>query len=166
MKKKYIFYEKALRKLQAYCAYQERCHKEVRQKLLDLGIYGDDVDQIIAELIEDNFLNELRYAIAFAGGKFRVKQWGRHKIERALKQNRISAYCIRKALASELPEEAYEATLLQVLHKKNRLTKARNEYERRQKLALYAIERGYESELVWKLVRGLDLSLEEGEDLG
>jgi len=165
MNKKYLSYDKALRKLQAYCAYQERCHKEVRQKLLDLGIYGDDLDQIIAELIEDNFLNELRYAIAFAGGRFRVKRWGRRKIERALQQNRISAYCIRKALASELPEDAYEATLLQVLHKKNRLLKARNDYERRQKLALYAMDRGYESELVWKLVRAMDLEEHEnGED--
>lgn len=163
MSKKYLSYEKALGKLQAYCAYQERCHKEVRQKLLDLGIYGDDLDQIVVELIEDNFLNELRYAVAFAGGKFRVKKWGRRKIERALKQNRISAYCIRKALASELPEEAYQTTLLEVLHKKNRLLKARNDYERRQKLALYAMERGYESELVWKLVRELDLTIENNE---
>ena len=158
MTKKYLSYDKALRKLQAYCAYQERCHQEVRQKLLDLGIYGDDLDQIIAELIEDNFLNELRYAIAFAGGKFRVKKWGRRKIERALKQNRISDYCIRKALASELPEADYHATLLQVLHKKNRLLNARNDYERRQKLALYALDRGYESSLVWKMVRELDLT--------
>lgn len=158
MSKKYLSYDKALRKLQAYCAYQERCHKEVRQKLLDLGIYGDDLEQIITELIEGNFLNELRYAIAFAGGKFRVKRWGRLKIKRALQQNHISTYCIRKALASELPEADYKTTLLQVLQKKNRLTKARNDYERRQKLALYALERGYESELVWPLVRGLDLT--------
>jgi len=124
---------------------------------LDLGIYGADLDQIIAQLIEDNFLNELRYAVAFAGGKFRIKQWGRRKIEQALKQNQISPYCIRKALASELPEEAYEATLAQVLEKKNRLLKAKNRYERQRKLAQYGQDRGYESALVWQLVRAMEL---------
>lgn len=155
MNKKHTSYEQALSKLQSYCAYQERCHKEVRQKLRNLGIYGDDVDQIVTSLIEDNFLNELRYAIAFAGGKFRVKQWGRIKIERALKQNQISAYCIRKALASELPEEDYRLSLERVLEKRNRFVKAKTAYERRYKLAQYGLERGYESALVWEVARRL-----------
>ena len=70
----YVSKDDALKKLQRYCVYQERCHQEVRQKLLDLGIYGDDLEDIIVELIEDNFLNELRFAQMYAGGKFRIKK--------------------------------------------------------------------------------------------
>ena len=75
-KKKHITKEVALQKLQAYCAYQERCHSEVESKLYQLGIFGDAADAIIAQLIEDNFLNEERFAIAYARGKFQMKSWG------------------------------------------------------------------------------------------
>lgn len=152
MKKKYHSYEEALNKLQAYCVYQERCHKEVRQKLRDLGIWGEEVDEIISELITDNFLNELRYAKAFAGGKFRVKQWGRKRIVQALKFNQVSAYSIKKALQSELPAEEYEQTLCQVLEKKNQLLKEANPYKRRQKLAKYAQDKGFENFLIWEIL--------------
>lgn len=152
MKKKYHSYDEALSKLQSYCAYQERCHKEVRQKLRDLGIWGDEVDEIIAELIEDNFLNELRYAMAFAGGKFRVKKWGKIRIIQALKFSRVSAYSIKKAIASELPDDEYEQTLREVLEKKDRLLHEANPYTRRQKLAKYAFEKGFESALVWSIL--------------
>ena len=145
-------YDKALAKLQSYCAYQERCHKEVRQKLLDLGIYGDDLDEIIATLIEDNFLNEQRYAIAFAGGKFRVKQWGKYRITRALKQNNISAYCIKKAIESEIEYEDYIATLDAIIEKRNRLLKEKNPFRRRQKIAQYALDKGFESSLIWERI--------------
>lgn len=152
MKKKYHSYEEALSKLQAYCAYQERCHKEVSQKLRDLGIWGDEVDEIISELITDNFLNELRYAKAFAGGKFRVKKWGKKRIVQALKFNQVSAYSIKKALQTELPEEEYTQTLRQVLEKKNQLLKESNPYKRRQKLAKYAQDKGFESHLIWEIL--------------
>jgi regulatory protein len=152
MKKKYHSYDEALSKLQAYCAYQERCHKEVRQKLRDLGIWGDEVDEIISELITANFLNELRYAKAFAGGKFRVKKWGKKRIVQALKFNQVSAYSIKKALQSELPDEEYELSLRQVLEKKNRLLHESNPYKRRQKLVKFATDKGYESHLVWQII--------------
>lgn len=152
MKKKYHSYDEALSKLQAYCAYQERCHKEVRQKLRDLGIWGDDVDQIVTELITDNFLNELRYAKAFAGGKFRVKKWGKKRIIQALKFNYVSAYSIKKAIQSELPDEEYDATLRQVLEKKDKLLRESNPYKRRQKLAKYAQDKGFESALIWSIL--------------
>ena len=155
MMKKYISYEKALSKLQAYCAYQERCHQEVRSKLLDLGIYGDDLDNIIADLIEDNFLNEQRYAIAFAGGKFRVKKWGKIRIIRELKRNKISEYCIKKAIKSELPEADYIQTLQEVLEKKARLLNESNPFKRKQKLAKHAMEKGFESFLVWEQLNQL-----------
>jgi regulatory protein len=152
MKKKYLSYDEALRKLQAYCAYQERCHKEVRQKLRDLGIWGDAIDEIISELITDNFLNELRYAQAFAGGKFRIKKWGKKRIIQALKFNQVSAYCIKKAIQSEIPDQEYEQTLRAVLEKKNRLLQESNPYKRRQKLAQYTLDKGYESTLVWSII--------------
>lgn len=153
--KKYISYDEARSKLQAYCAYQERCHKEVRSKLFDLGIYGDDVDSIIADLIEDNFLNELRYAIAFAGGKFRIKKWGRYRITRELKMNQVSAYSIKKALQSELPEADYLETLEQVVEKRNRLLREPNKFKRKLKIAKYVIDKGFESPLVWDTINRL-----------
>lgn len=152
MKKKYHSYDEAVSKLQAYCAYQERCHKEVRQKLRDLGIWGDDVDEIITELITDNFLNELRYAQAFAGGKFRIKKWGKIRIVQALKFSRVSAYSIKKALQTEIPDEEYETTLRELLEKKDRVLRESNPYKRRQKLAKFVQDKGYESALVWSII--------------
>lgn len=149
--KKTLSQKEALHKLEAYCAYQDRCHKEVRTKLLDLGIYGDELEEIIAELITENFLNEERYARSFARGKFRMKKWGRIKIKRELKMRDIPAYCIKKAM-EEIEEEDYEATLREVLEKKNALLKENNWYKRKNKLGQYALQKGYESELVWGMV--------------
>jgi len=154
--KKHLSYEEALSKLQAYCAYQERCHKEVRSKLLDLGIYGLDLDSIISDLIEDNFLNELRYAIAFAGGKFRIKKWGKFRIIRALRWNKVSEYCIKKAIKSELPDDDYIKTLREVIEKKNRLLHESNKFKRKQKLAKHANEKGFESHLIWEIINSFE----------
>ena len=155
--KKYISYEDALSKLQAYCAYQERCHHEVRWKLIHLGIYGDDVDRIIADLIEDNFLNELRYAVAFAGGKFRVKKWGKIRIVKALKLNKVSPHCIQKAIKSELPDPDYLDTLQAILEKKSRLLNESDPFKRKQKLAQYATYKGFESNLIWEMLNDLKI---------
>ncbi len=153
MQKKYLSYEEALDKLQHYCAYQERCHKEVRQKIRDLGVYGEEVDQIVATLIEDNFLNEMRFAAVYAGGKFRIKRWGRIKIKRELKFKQVSDYSIKKALESELPAEEYYQTLVHILNKKNNILREKNYYKRRQKLARYALEKGFESALIWETIK-------------
>lgn len=150
--KKYLSKTDALAKLQNYCAYQERNHREVRSKLLDLGIYGDDLEDIIASLIEDNFLNEERYARSFARGKFRMKQWGRNRIRRELKMRDISDYCIRKAM-EELNETEYLKTLEEVLEKRSEKIKAENEFAMRSKLAQYAMQRGFEAELVWEALK-------------
>ena len=91
-KKKYLSKEDALKKLQRYCAYQDRCHQEVRSKLLDLGIYGHDLEEVIVALIEDNFLNEERFARSFTRGKLRIKHWGRNKILQELKKKNI--FCL------------------------------------------------------------------------
>lgn len=152
--KKYLTKQEGLQKLQRYCAYQDRCHQEVRSKLIELGVYGDDLEEIIVELIEENFLNEERFARSYARGKFRFKCWGRIKITRELKMRKISDYLIRKAL-EEIPETDYQQELYQFLERKLPLIKAKNDFERKQKLAAYAQRRGFESEYIWQTVNEL-----------
>jgi regulatory protein len=110
MNKQFHSKEEALQKAKHYCAYQERCHSEVKEKLYSLGMNKKEVDELLSELISDNYLNEERFAILFAGGKFRIKQWGRIKIKYALKQKQVSEYCIKKALAA-IYERDYNKTL-------------------------------------------------------
>lgn len=161
--KKYISKKEAQKKLEQYCAYQDRSHQEVEQKLRDLGIYGDDFDQIIAKLIEDNFLNEERFAISFAGGKYRIKKWGRIRIKRELKRRNISDYCIRKAMI-EL-DEGYEDTLAYILRKKNRELHEKDTFKRNGKLARFAIQRGFEPKLVWEMLKIIDFTDGQEPDL-
>ena len=106
-KKKYYSQEAALLKLQSYCAYQERCHNEVMTKLRDLGVYGDKADEIVAQLITDNFLNEERFAVSYARGKFRIKRWGKIRIRQELKLRQIPEYSIKKAMAEIDAEGGY-----------------------------------------------------------
>lgn len=150
--KKYLSKEDALAKLQNYCAYQERCHREVRSKLLELGVYGDDLEEIIFNLIQDNFLNEERYARSFARGKFRMKQWGRNRIRQELKLRDISDYCIRKAM-EEIDESEYLDMLQSVLDKKASCINEAQDYLKKSKLAQYALSRGFEADLVWELLK-------------
>jgi regulatory protein len=143
--------KQALPKLMKYCAYQERTHQEAREKLYELGVYGDDAEAVIVQLIEDNFLNEERFAKAFAGGKFRMMQWGRQKILHALKQKGLSDYCIKKGMA-EIDEDDYLQTLRKLLEKKlaSLQDKENNPLLLKQKMGMYAISKGYEAELVWR----------------
>lgn len=149
---KYVSRDEALARLQSYCAYQERSHQEVRSKLLDLNIYGDDLEEIIAGLISDNFLNEERFARAYARGKFRMKQWGKRRIVQELKRHDVSTYSIRKAM-EEIEPEDYKNTLLDVIRKKKNLLATETDFELQNKLAQYAISRGFEPELVWEIIR-------------
>jgi regulatory protein len=127
-----------------YCNYQERCHKEVRSKLYDLGCKRKEVERLIADLIESNLLNEERYARSIARGKFRMKQWGRNKIIQQLRQNGVSDYCIKKGL-SEIDEEEYENTLKKLMMKKaEELKKVKPQFARKQKLVRYLLQKGYE----------------------
>ena len=92
--------QQALQKIKHYCAYQERCHSEVKEKLYGVGLRKNEVDEIISTLIEENYLNEERFAIQFAGGHFRIKNWGRVKIKYELKQKQVSDYCIKKGFVA------------------------------------------------------------------
>ena len=147
-KQRYFSKEEALIKARKYCAYQERSHQEVRTKLLNLGQRGAELEQIISKLIEENFLNEERFAIAFTLGKFRIKKWGKVKIERELKFRKVSNYCIAKAIGA-IEQNDYEKTLKSVLLKKWNAVKAENNFVRKNKTAQYLMSRGFESEMIW-----------------
>jgi regulatory protein len=142
------------RKMESYCAYQERCQQEVRSKLYELGGYTKDIEQLIAELIEQNFLNEERFAIAYAGGKFRIKKWGKIKIISELKFRHISAYCIKKAL-QQIDEDDYKKTLMEVLNKKN-ANFAKASSMQKMQLAKFAMSKGFEPDLIWKTLKAED----------
>jgi len=149
-------YDIALEKLRKYCAYQERCHQEVRTKLLKLKVYGDDLENIITDLIKENFLNEERFAQAYARGKFRMKKWGRNKIKRELQMRRVSAYCIKKGMA-EIDEEEYRSTLTTILEKQMEKNAKLKRFLALDKSIKYAHSRGYEFDVIYKVVKELEL---------
>ena len=142
----------ARQKIARYCAYQERSHREVEQKLYEYGLYTDQVQEVMAWLITENFLNEERYALTFAGGKFRVKKWGRLKIKQHLARNNVAEYSINKALAA-INEDDYRHTLRQLIEQKKTSVTAPNIYELRHKIARHVISKGYEPELVWEEIK-------------
>jgi regulatory protein len=152
MNNKYYSTEEALQKAKQYCAYQERCHSEVKEKLYSFGLHKPDVDELLSELISENYLNEERFAIMFAGGKFRLKQWGRVKIKYALKQKQVSEYCIKKALAA-IDENDYNKTLEKLFEQKLKTLKAeKNIFSKKKKLQDHLMQKGFETSMVIRLV--------------
>jgi regulatory protein len=139
--------EQALQKLKHYCGYQERCHSEVRDKLFDLGVYRKYHDEIISSLIEENYLNEERFAIAFAGGKWRMQRWGRVKIRYELKQKQLSEYCIKKAM-KEIDDEEYIKVLQKLVADRYASLKKEQYLVRKKKTIDYLINRGFESSMI------------------
>ena len=150
--KKYHTPKEALLKIRDWCAYQERCQQEVRDKLYEYGLRADDVENIIAQLISENFVNEERFAIAFVGGKFRIKKWGRNKIRQELKAKRVSDYCIKKAMA-QIEDAEYINTLKRLLMLKAKLITEKNHLKKKQKLVNYALGKGYEQDLVFDILK-------------
>ncbi len=138
-------------KIRAYCAYQERCQKEVREKLVSWGLLEMVVDTLMTELIQQNFLNEQRFAISFARGKFRFKKWGKRKIAQELKLRKISDYCIQKAM-EELQEFGYEEQINELAKKYMEKQRNVHPYLKKRKTAAYLIRKGYESGLVWEVL--------------
>ena len=132
----------------SYCNYQERCHKEVRNKLYDIGCRREEVESLITDLISDDLLNEERYARSFARGKFRVKQWGKNKIVYALRQNKVSDYCIKKGL-SEIDSIDYLEALAKLAAKKwHELRAEKTKLVRKVKLQRYLLQKGFENDLI------------------
>ncbi len=145
--KQYLTKEQALQKAKHYCGYQERCHAEVVSKLYELGVSKTEHDEIISSLIEENYLNEERFAKLYAGGKFRMKQWGRVRIKSALKEKRISDYCIKKGM-EEIDPAQYFDTLVQLANEKYAALKSEQYLVRKKKTQDYLLQKGYESSLV------------------
>jgi regulatory protein len=154
VQKKYLTKEQALQKLRQYCAYQERSHFEVKQKLWDLGVRRAEHDEIISSLIEEDYLNEERFAKAFVGGKFRMKDWGRKKIYYALKEKQVSEYNIKKAM-KEIDDEEYKKILKELAEKKYELLKGEQYLVRKKKTMDYLMQKGYEMDLVNKAIAAL-----------
>lgn len=144
----------ATKLMENYCAYQERCHKEVEQKLYDLHMIPEAREKIILHLLQHNFLNEERFSKAFARGKFSIKNWGKIRIVNGLKFRNISAYNIKTAL-KEIDDEDYLKTLQKVAEKKWALIKEPNTFKKRSKLLTYLSSKGYESELIYEVAKGL-----------
>lgn len=136
-----------LTKAEHYCAYQERAQQEVRDKLYEWGLWPDAVENIICKLIETNFLNEERFANAYAQGKFNQKAWGRGKIKQGLKFKRVPEKLISKALL-KIDGDDYLNALTRILEKKAALMTEKDEFKRHYKLKQYAMSRGYESDLI------------------
>ena len=148
MYRKQLTREQAFQKAKHYCAYQERCHSEVKEKLYSFGLRKTDVEQLLTQLIDEDYLNEERFAIQFAGGKFRMKQWGRVKIQYELKQKQVSEYCIKKAL-KQIDEEAYTKTLHKLYREKlSTLRSETNQFIRKRKIQDYLLQKGYEPGLI------------------
>ncbi|RYE24368.1 MAG: RecX family transcriptional regulator [Sphingobacteriales bacterium] len=139
-----------------YCQYQERCHKEVRNKLYELGCYREEVEELLSKVIEQGLLNEERYARAIARGKFKMLHWGKVKIVQALKFDQVSDYCIKKAL-TEIDENEYEATGRRLLEKKwAELRGEKNIFIKKKKAYNYLLQKGYDAKLVHIFIEDLN----------
>ena len=147
--------EEAKRQLERYCAYQDRCHQEVRKKLVEMRMIPDAIDVIIGHLIEHDFLNEERFAKAFVRGKFNHKSWGKQRLVRELKLRKLSAYTIKMGLL-EITDEDYEKVFDALSRKRiQQLSSEKDKYKKRKKLADYLLYRGWEGDLVYQKVKEL-----------
>lgn len=144
----------AKKKLEYYCAYQERCHKEVVEKLKSLRMIPTAIDEVVYHLIKNNYLNEERFAKSFTRGKFNNKHWGKLRIIRELKFRQISEYNIKTAL-KEIPEEAYIEKIYAIGEKKLELLSLKPNQEKKKKLLSYLQYRGWESNLIYNVINDL-----------
>jgi regulatory protein len=146
--------EEALSKLQNYCSYQERCHQEVRRKLVSMRMIPEAIDQIIVALLDHNFLNEERFAKTYVRGKFRIKKWGRRRLTLELKKKEIGIFNINQAI-SQINELDYLEVFNDLSESRLLFIKESNKLKKRKKLADYLLYRGWESHLVYQRVSEL-----------
>lgn len=149
--KKSFTVDEIKRKIEQFCAYQDRCHKEVEQKMRDYELIPEAREMILLSLMQDNFLNEERFAKSFARGKFRIKSWGKQRIIRELKFRDISAYNIKTAL-KEIDENEYLDTIYRVTEKRSNSISETNSYKKKKKLIDFLMRKGFENELIFKTV--------------
>jgi regulatory protein len=138
-------------KLEQYCVYQDRCHKEVEQKMREYNLIPEARELILLSLLKDNFLNEERFAKSFARGKFRIKNWGKQRIVRELKFREISAYNIKTAL-KEIEEKEYLDTIYTITKNRNNIIKEPDFFKRKKKLIDFLMRKGFESSLIYETV--------------
>lgn len=143
------------KKLEHYCVYQERCHDDVLQKLRGMALNSDEIDEVIVHLIENNFLNEERFACCFARGKFRIKKWGKIRIVNELKSRTISQYNINTAL-KEIDDEEYTTTFHSLSETTWVNITEKNKLKKRKKFCDYLLRKGFESQLVYEKVKELE----------
>ncbi len=148
--------QEALIKLKAWCDRQERCHQEVRNKAYTWGYYYEDAEELIAELIAGNYLNEERFALAYVSGKYRIKKWGRKKIKQELQAKCISEYCINRGLTG-IDEEEYISNLKHWIDRKNQQWKILGRFQRQGKIAQFCINKGFEPDLVWEMIKEMNV---------
>ena len=155
--KDFFTIKQAIQKLEHYCAYQDRCHEEVIQKLRSMKMDQDEIDQIIVQLIADNFLNEERFACSYARGKHRIKHWGKIRIVNELKFRKNSQYNINLAL-KEITTEEYEATFHNLAEQNWESIRESNPLKKRKKFCDYVLRKGFESNLVYEKVKELEIA--------
>jgi regulatory protein len=147
--------QQALPKLKKYCAYQERCHREVQEKLYSYGIYKNDAQEIISRLIDEGYLNEERFALQYASGKFRIKKWGKVKIKYQLKQKGVSEYCIKKALLS-IDKADYKKVFYKLADAKLATLKSeKNIFIKKRKLQDFLLQKGFEIDLIKEIANSI-----------
>lgn len=139
-------------RMKAWCDRQERHHREVITKLSSWGYFGETAQEMLSDLISQNYVNEERFARAYCSGKFRIKNWGRQKIKANLKSMGISDYCIGKGMTEIDPEE-YDRALLALIERKMKDYRTLNQFQQRGKVASFLQRRGFESDLVWDSIR-------------
>jgi regulatory protein len=149
----YFTPDQSLPKIKQYCAYQERCHSEVRDKLYSFGLNKGEVEEIISVLITEKYLNEERFAIHYAGGKFRMKGWGKNKIKQALKLKQVSDYCIKKAL-NQIDLDDYDRTFQKLAQQKlTTLRSEKNIFIKKRKFQDFMLQRGFETSLISEFLK-------------
>ena len=139
-------------KLARYCAYRERTHQEVKNKAYEIGLNTNEVEQLLSELISENFVSEERFARVYVRDKFYLNKWGKRKIITELQKRKISEYCIAAGL-TEIDEQDYLQQLDTLFKKKKELVKGDSDFIKNQKAAAYLIGKGYEADLVWALIK-------------
>jgi regulatory protein len=151
MTRKVFTVDEIKRKLENYCVYQDRCHKEVEQKMREFRLIPEARELILLSLMKDNFLNEERFSKSYSRGKFRIKSWGKQRIVRELKFRDISAYNIKTAL-KEIDEDEYLKTIYRITENRNEVISEPNIYKRKKKLIDFLMRKGFENDLIYKTV--------------
>ncbi|MDB4126596.1 RecX family transcriptional regulator [Flavobacteriales bacterium] len=144
----------AIERIKNYCALQDRCQWDVIQKLRQWGLQQATKDHILEILITNKFIDEERFSTSFCRGKFRIKNWGKHKIVNELRRKQISSICINRGL-KEIDEKEYDLVLEKLFYQKERSIKDKNQFIRKTKIANFLIQRGFENNLVWDKIREL-----------